>query len=41
MSEKKNPVSAAAEKVVEKVQDAVRGGNEIPGAPGPVLSPAR
>ncbi|MET7573219.1 catalase [Streptomyces sp. NPDC005492] len=30
----KNPVSAAAEKVVEKVQDAVRGGNEIPGAPG-------
>ncbi|WP_329459574.1 catalase [Streptomyces sp. NBC_01497] len=33
MSEKKNPVSAAAEKVVEKVQDAVRTGNEIPGAP--------
>lgn len=39
MSEKKNPVSAAAEKVVEKVQEAVRGGNEIPGAPGPVPPP--
>ncbi|WP_405633487.1 catalase [Streptomyces sp. NBC_01174] len=34
MSEK-NPVAAAAEKVVEKVQEAVRPGNEIPGAPGP------
>ncbi|MFH9468934.1 catalase [Streptomyces clavifer] len=33
MSEK-NPVAAAAEKVVEKVQEAVRPGNEIPGAPG-------
>ncbi|MER7812231.1 catalase [Streptomyces sp900116325] len=35
MSEKKNPVSAAAEKAVEKVQETVRPGNEIPGAPGP------
>ncbi|WP_069744034.1 catalase [Streptomyces sp. EN23] len=39
MSEKKNPVKAAAEKVVEKVQDAVEPGNEIPGAPGPVPPP--
>ncbi|MFD4878623.1 catalase [Streptomyces sp. NPDC058420] len=39
MSAKKNPVSAAAEKVVEKVQDAVRGGNEIPGAPGTQAAP--
>ena len=39
MSEKKNPVAAAADKVVEKVQEAVRPGNEIPGAPGPVPPP--
>ncbi|MGW0645558.1 catalase [Streptomyces badius] len=39
MSEKKNPVKAAADKVVEKVQDAVDPGNEIPGAPGPVPPP--
>ncbi|MEU0355277.1 catalase [Streptomyces cyaneofuscatus] len=39
MSEKKNPVKAAAERVVEKVQDAVDPGNEIPGAPGPVPPP--
>ncbi|MDW4902979.1 catalase, partial [Streptomyces californicus] len=39
MSEKKNPVKAAAEKVVEKVQDAVAPGNDIPGAPGPVPPP--
>ncbi|PVC80076.1 catalase [Streptomyces sp. CS131] len=39
MSEKNNPVKAAAEKVVEKVQDAVNPGNEIPGAPGPVPPP--
>ncbi|MET8291924.1 catalase [Streptomyces sp. NPDC005132] len=39
MSEKKNPVSAAAEKVVEKVQDAVRGEHTIPGAPGPEAPP--
>ncbi|MER6212408.1 catalase, partial [Streptomyces sp. NPDC001642] len=39
MSAKKNPVSAAAEKVVEKVQDVVRGGNEIPGAPGTQAPP--
>ena len=36
MSDKKNPLSAAADKVVEKVQEAVRSGNEIPGAPAPV-----
>lgn len=36
MSDKKNPLSAAADKVVEKVQEAVRSGNEIPGAPTPV-----
>ncbi|WP_333771676.1 catalase [Streptomyces sp. IBSBF 2435] len=36
MSEKKNPVTAAADKVVEKVQEAVHPGNEIPGAPAPV-----
>ncbi|MFJ3086429.1 catalase [Streptomyces sp. NPDC086838] len=35
MSEKKNPVSAAAEKIAGKVQEAVGTGNEIPGAPGP------
>lgn len=39
MSEKKNPVKAAAEKVVDKVQEAVDPGNEIPGAPGPVPPP--
>ncbi|MFF8553664.1 catalase [Streptomyces sp. NPDC015501] len=36
MSEKKNPLKAAADKVAEKVQDAIDPGNEIPGAPGPV-----
>ncbi|WP_327420333.1 catalase [Streptomyces sp. NBC_01230] len=35
MSEKKSPVSAAAEKAAEKVRKTVRPGNEIPGAPGP------
>ncbi|MET7958390.1 MULTISPECIES: catalase [Streptomyces] len=35
MTEKKNPVAAAAEKVVEKVQEAVLPPNEIPGAPSP------
>ncbi|MEU8709647.1 catalase [Streptomyces sp. NPDC048565] len=35
MSEKKNPVSAAADKVVEKVREAARPANEIPGAPSP------
>ncbi|MFH9298635.1 catalase [Streptomyces sp. NPDC017520] len=39
MSEKKNPVKAAADKVVEKVQDAAGPANEIPGAPGPVPPP--
>ncbi|MEU0375920.1 catalase [Streptomyces cyaneofuscatus] len=39
MSEKKNPVKAAAEKVADKVQEAVDPGNEIPGAPGPVPPP--
>ncbi|MFE5960987.1 catalase [Streptomyces rubiginosohelvolus] len=39
MTEKKNPVKAAADKVVEAVQDAVDPGNEIPGAPGPVEPP--
>ncbi|MFD3648916.1 catalase [Streptomyces cyaneofuscatus] len=39
MSEKKNPVKAAAEKVVDKVQEAIDPGNEIPGAPGPVPPP--
>ncbi|MEV0257341.1 catalase [Streptomyces sp. NPDC050732] len=39
MSEKKNPVSAAAEKAVEKVQNAMRSANEIPGAPGPEAVP--
>ncbi|MGV2917498.1 catalase [Streptomyces alfalfae] len=39
MSEKKNPVTAAAEKAVEKVQKAMRTGNEIPGAPGPEAVP--
>lgn len=41
MSEKKNPASAAADKAAQtvrkaarKVQDAVRAGNAIPGAPG-------
>lgn len=34
-AKKKNPVTAAADKVAEKVQDAVHPGNEIPGAPGP------
>ncbi|WUH89487.1 catalase [Streptomyces sp. NBC_00433] len=36
MSEKKNRVAAAADKIADKVQEAVRTGNEIPGAPGPV-----
>ncbi|MFJ2763446.1 catalase [Streptomyces prasinus] len=35
MSEKKTPVSAAAEKIVEKVQEAVNGPQEIPGTPAP------
>ncbi|MDF9868728.1 catalase [Streptomyces pratensis] len=35
MTEKKNPVAAAAEKVVEKVQEAALPPNEIPGAPSP------
>ncbi|MCX4714001.1 catalase [Streptomyces griseus] len=39
MSEKKNPVKATADKVVEAVQDTVAPGNEIPGAPGPVPPP--
>jgi catalase len=39
VSEKKNPVSAAAEKVVEKARETVRPGNEIPGAPGPEAPP--
>ncbi|MYV54747.1 catalase [Streptomyces sp. SID3212] len=38
-AKKKNPVTAVADKVAEKVQDAVRPGNEIPGAPGPVPPP--
>ncbi|MFF7331748.1 catalase [Streptomyces sp. NPDC008150] len=33
MSEKKNPVASAAEKVVDAVQQATGRGNEIPGAP--------
>ncbi|MDI5972796.1 catalase [Streptomyces sp. SL13] len=33
MSEKKNPVAAAAEKAVDKLQEAIQGGNEIPGVP--------
>ncbi|KQX80571.1 catalase [Streptomyces sp. Root55] len=37
---KKNPVSAAAEKVAEKVQDAVLPAPEIPGAPGPEAASA-
>lgn len=36
MNEKKNPLSAAAEKIVDSVQEAIHPGNEIPGAPGPV-----
>lgn len=39
MSEKKNPVSAAAEKLVQEVQKAVSPGNEIPGAPSPEAVP--
>ncbi|MEW1687386.1 catalase [Streptomyces sp. NPDC091265] len=38
MTEKKNPVAAAAEKVVEKVQEAVLPPNEIPGAPSPEVA---
>ncbi|MFF5727527.1 catalase [[Kitasatospora] papulosa] len=38
MTEKKNPVAAAAEKVVEKVQEAVPPPNEIPGAPSPEVA---
>ncbi|MEE4544080.1 catalase [Streptomyces sp. V4-01] len=38
-AKKKNPVAAAADKVVEKVQEAVYPGNEIPGAPGPQAPP--
>ncbi|MFG1807632.1 catalase [Streptomyces sp. NPDC049040] len=34
-AKKKNPVTAAADKVVEKVQEAAHPGNEIPGSPGP------
>ncbi|MEU8137897.1 catalase [Streptodolium elevatio] len=36
---KKNPVSAAAETIAEKVKDLAHPGNEIPGAPGPVPPP--
>ncbi|MGW4840242.1 catalase [Streptomyces globisporus] len=36
MTDKKNPVKATADKMVEKVQEAVDPSNEIPGAPGPV-----
>ncbi|MFJ9251067.1 catalase [Streptomyces sp. NPDC101776] len=32
-------MAASADKIVEKVQEAVRPGNEIPGAPGPVPPP--
>lgn len=39
MTAKKNPVSAAAEKIVEKVQDFAESGNEIPGAPASVSPP--
>ncbi|MGA4544155.1 catalase [Uniformispora flossi] len=39
MTAKKNPVSAAAEKIVEKVQEAASSGNEIPGAPAAVSPP--
>ncbi|MEU3462008.1 catalase [Streptomyces sp. NPDC006733] len=35
-AQKKNPVAAATEKVVEKVQEAVHPRNDIPGAPAPV-----
>jgi catalase len=34
-AKKKNLVTAAADKLAEKAQDAVHPGNEIPGAPGP------
>ncbi|WP_327267992.1 catalase [Streptomyces sp. NBC_01218] len=39
MSEKKNPVTAAAEKVAKKAQEVIHPGNEIPGAPGPEAVP--
>ncbi|MEU6852353.1 catalase [Actinacidiphila alni] len=43
MSEKKNPLTAAADKVVDAVREAVDPGNEIPGAPSsrpaPVAEP--
>ncbi|MER6212427.1 catalase, partial [Streptomyces sp. NPDC001642] len=35
-AKKKNPVTAAADKVAEKVQEIAHPGNEIPGAPAPV-----
>jgi catalase len=35
VSEKKNPLSAATDKVIDKVQEVVNPGNEIPGAPAP------
>ncbi|MFB7244144.1 catalase HPII [Streptomyces populi] len=35
-AKKKNPVAATADKVVEKVQEAVGSGTDIPGAPAPV-----
>lgn len=39
VSEKKNPVTAAAEKVAKKAQEVIHPGNEIPGAPGPEAVP--
>lgn len=39
MSEKKNPLSAAAEKAVDKLQNVMRPENEVPGAPGPEAVP--
>lgn len=41
MSEKKNPVSAAAEKVAKKAQEVIHPGNEIPGSPGPEAVPVQ
>ncbi|MFD6303880.1 catalase [Streptomyces sp. NPDC060223] len=38
-AKKKNPVTAAADKVAEKVQEVTRPGNEIPGAPAPAPVP--
>ncbi|MEU7043528.1 catalase [Streptomyces varsoviensis] len=39
MSEKKDPLSAAADWVVDKAREVLRPGNEIPGAPGPEAPP--